>query len=280
MSAIEFRDVTLRLGSRNVLAEVSLEIATGELIGVLGPNGAGKTTLMRAVLGLVPAQTGTVRVFGWPARRGNPLIGYLPQTRSTGGHVRLSGREFVAAIANGHRLGVPFSGRAARAEIDRVLDLVDAAELAKRPLAHLSGGERQRLLLAQALIGRPQLLLLDEPLANLDLHYLDEVLALTKRLQEELRITILLSAHELNALLGIIDSVLYLGAGKAALGAVDEIVTAPVLSRLYGTEIEVIRARGRIFVMAGGHDVERDPHQHDDAPAARDPLLGVSSRNA
>lgn len=276
MSAIEFCDVTLRLGSRNVLSRVSLQIAAGEVIGVLGPNGAGKTTLMRALLGLVPAQTGTVLVFGHPAKGGNPALGYMPQTRSTGIHRRLSGREFVACVVNGHRLGMPFSGRAARTEVDRVLDLVDAAELARRPLADLSGGERQRLLLAQALIGRPQLLLLDEPLANLDMHFQAEVLALTKRLQEELRITILFSAHEVNAVLGIIDRVLYLADGKAALGAVDEIVTAPVLSRLYGTEIEVIRAQGRIFVMAGGHDVEHNPHQHDPALAAGDRLLGVS----
>jgi zinc/manganese transport system ATP-binding protein len=166
VNAIGFRDVALRLGGREVLADVSLEIATGEFVGVLGPNGAGKTTLMRAVLGLVPTSRGTIRVLGRLAARGNPAIGYIPQIRRSGSDLRLSGRGFVAAVVNGHRLGLPFATKAAHAEVDRVLDLVGAGDLARRPLAEMSGGEQQRLLLAQALIGRPQLLLLDEPLVR------------------------------------------------------------------------------------------------------------------
>ena len=128
VNAIEFRDVTLRLGGRDVLAGVSLEIATGEFVGVLGPNGAGKTTLMRAILGLVPASRGEIRVLGRPAARGNPAIGYMPQVRSSGSVLRLSGWDFVAGVVNGHRLGLPFASKAVRAEVDRVLDLVGARE--------------------------------------------------------------------------------------------------------------------------------------------------------
>ena len=280
MNAIEFRDVTLTLGGRDVLAGVSLEIAAGEFVGVLGPNGAGKTTLMRAVLGLVPASRGSIHVLGRRAARANSAVGYLPQVRGTSAELRLSGRDFVAAVVDGHRLGLPFPGRAARAEVDRVLDLVGARELARRLMAETSGGERQRLLLAQALIGRPRLLLLDEPLINLDLRYQGDVMALAKSLQAELGITILFSAHELNPLLGALDRVLYLGRGQAALGTVDEVITEPVLSRLYGTEIEVIRVKGRIFVMSGGHDVEREAHQHDDRPAHMSDLLGAAQGDA
>ena len=143
----------MRLGGRDVLAGISLKIASGEFVGVLGPNGAGKTTLMRAVLGLVPAASGAIRVLGRSAARGNPAVGYMPQVRSAGGHLRLTGWNFVAGIVDGHRMGLPFPGKAARSEVDRVLDLVGAVELARRPLIELSGGERQRLLLAQALIG-------------------------------------------------------------------------------------------------------------------------------
>ena len=267
MNAVEFRDVTLRLGGRDVLSGVSLEIAAGEFVGVLGPNGAGKTTLMRAILGLVPARSGEIRVLGRPAARGNPAIGYLPQLRSTAADLRLSGRDFVAAVVGGHRLGLPFPGRAARAEADRMLDLVGARGLARRPLAETSGGERQRLLLAQALVGNPRLLLLDEPLISLDPHFQGEVVELARRLQRELGITVLFSAHELNPLLGALDRVLYLGRGKAALGSVDEVITGPVLSRLYGSEIDVVRVQGRIFVMSGGQDMERDAHRHDHAAA-------------
>ena len=264
MNAIEFCDVTLIMGDRVVLAEVSLEIASREFVGVLGPNGAGKTTLMRAVLGLVPASRGSIRVLGHPAARGNPAVGYVPQLRSDVGTMRLSGWDFVARVVDGHRLGMPFPGKAARAEVDRVLDLVGAGELARRPLSETSGGERQRLLLAQALIGRPRLLLLDEPLLSLDPHFQRDTVELVKALQAELGITVLFSAHELNPLLGVLDRVLYLGRAQAALGTVDDVITGPVLSRLYGSEIDVVRLKGRIFVMSGGHDLERDAHRHDD----------------
>jgi zinc/manganese transport system ATP-binding protein len=263
VNAIEFRDVTLRLGNRDVLIGVDLEIAPGEFVGVLGPNGSGKTTLIRAVLGLIPAAGGAIRVLGRPPARGNPSVGYLPQVRNAVPHLRLTGWDFVAGTVNGHRLGLPLLGKAARAEVDRVLDLVGAGPLARRPWADISGGERQRLLLAQALIGRPKLLLLDEPLVNLDPHYQNEVVDLVGTIRDEQGVTVLFSAHELNPLLGVIDRVLYLGSGQAALGTVDEVVTAPVLSRLYGTKIEVFSVEGRIFVMSGRHDVERDIHRHE-----------------
>jgi zinc/manganese transport system ATP-binding protein len=260
---IELKDLTISLGGRQILTRVSLEIEVGAFIGVLGPNGSGKTTLMRALLGLVPVTNGEIRVLGKPVARGNPAIGYLPQVRSTGQQLRLTGWEFVAGVVNGHRLGLPILGRQARAEVARALDLVGASDLARYPLSEISGGERQRLLLAQALIGRPKLLMLDEPLANLDPHYQGEVVALTKTLQDELGLTILFTAHELNPLLGAIDRVLYLGNGQAALGTVDEVITTPVLSRLYGAEIDVVHVNGRIFVMLGQHDVEHEAHRHD-----------------
>ncbi len=264
MNAIEFRNVRLALGGRVILAGASLDIAAREFVGVLGPNGAGKTTLMRAVLGLVPPTQGAIRVLGQPAARGNPDVGYMPQGRGALASVRLSGWQFVAAVLNGHRLGLPFAGKQGGAEVDRVLDLVGARELAHRPLAETSGGERQRLLLAQALIGRPRLLLLDEPLISLDPHHQRSVVELAKSLQAELGITVLFSAHELNPILGVLDRVLYLGSGQAALGAVEDVITGPVLSLLYGSEIDVVRLQGRIFVMSGNRDMERDDHRHDD----------------
>ncbi len=267
MNAIELRDVRLALGGRVILDGVSLDIGAREFVGVLGPNGAGKTTLMRAILGLLPPTHGSIRVLGEPPARGNPAIGYMPQVRGAVGTMRLTGRDFVAGAIDGHRLGLPFPGKAGRAEVDRVLDLVGARDLARRPLAETSGGERQRLLLAQTLIGRPRLLLLDEPLISLDPRHQSVVVELTKSLQTELEIAVLFSAHELNPLLGALDRVLYLGSGHAALGTVDEVITGPVLSRLYGSEIDVVRLQGRIFVMSGSHDVEHDEHRHDDGSA-------------
>ena len=128
----------------------------------------------------------------------------------------------------------------------------------------MSGGERQRLLLSQALIGRPKLMLLDEPLISLDPAHQKSVVEIVRRLSVELKIAILFSAHEINPLLRAIDRVLYLGAGKAVLGAVDEVITGPVLSRLYGAEIEVVRVKDRVFVMAGDIEVESEAHRHED----------------
>ena len=261
-NVIELDRATIAIGRRDILRDTSFAIRRGEFIGLLGPNGAGKTTLMRAILGLLPPRSGSLRVFGRAPRRGNPQIGYLPQVRTVVPNLRVSGFDFVASSVHGERWGPPSISAADRRMIDKTLESVGAADLARRPLADMSGGERQRLLLAQALLGEPQLLLLDEPLISLDYRYQEAVIDLVRRFARERNITVLFSAHELNQLIGALDRVLYLGNGQAALGSVAEVATAPVLSQLYGTEIEVVRADGHIFVLSRGHDVERADHGH------------------
>ena len=263
MNIVELDHATISIGGRAVLADTSFAIRPGEFIGVLGPNGAGKTTLMRAILGLLPPRTGTLRVFGQTPQRGDRRIGYVPQTRTVLPDLRVRGFDFIASSLNGERWGLPSLARADRVMIDATLDAVGARDLADRPLSDMSGGERQRLLLTQALIGAPQLLLLDEPLISLDQRHQEVVIDVVRQACRERGITVLFSAHELNQLLGVLDRVLYLGGGQAVLGAVDEVVTAPVLSRLYGTDINVVRADGHIFVMSRGRDVERTDHLHD-----------------
>lgn len=263
MSALRFENVVLRLGGRTILDGASFAVEEGELIGVLGANGAGKTTMMRAALGLIAPTSGRIDVLGRPAARGGANVGYMPQNRGAVGGLRLTGHDIVVSAAMGTRFGFHRVTREIGAEVGRVLDLVGASELAKRPLDELSGGERQRLLLSQALLGRPRLLLLDEPLISLDPAHQAAVVEIARRLRDELKIAILFSAHELNPLVNAIDRVLYLGAGAAVIGKVDEVVTGPVLSRLYGAEIEVVRVKNRIFVMAGEVEVERDAHRHE-----------------
>ena len=263
MNAVALDHVSLRIGGRTVLDDVSFAIETGEFIGVLGPNGAGKTTLMRAILGLLQPASGAVRVFGHSPERGDPAIGYLPQIRTVQPDLRVRGFDFIASSLNGHRWGLPSLGRDDHALIDETLAAVGAQDLALRPLCEMSGGERQRLLLAQALMGRPKLLLLDEPLISLDARHQEVAIAVVRKVCRERGITVLFSAHELNQLLGTLDRVLYLGNKQAVLGRVDDVVTAPVLSRLYGTDINVVRADGHIFVMSRGLDVERADHMHE-----------------
>jgi zinc/manganese transport system ATP-binding protein len=264
MSVIELDHASIAIGGRDILVDTSFAIQRGEFIGLLGPNGAGKTTLMRAILGLLPPRAGSLRVFGRPPRRGNSQIGYLPQVRTVVPDLRVGGFDFIASSVHGERWGLPSLTGADRRMIEKTLIAVGAADLAGRPLSDMSGGERQRLLLAQALLGEPQLLLLDEPLISLDYRYQEAVIDLVRRFARERNITVLFSAHELNQLIGTLDRVLYLGNGHAALGTVAEVATAPVLSQLYGTEIEVVRANGHIFVLSRGRDVERADHGHDD----------------
>ena len=262
-SAVELDHASIKIRNRAVLADASFAIKPGEFIGVLGPNGAGKTTLMRAILGLLPPSAGTLRVFGRAPQRGHAHIGYLPQLRTVLPDLRVRGLDFIGSSLHGERWGLPSLSKAERITIEATLDSVGARELARRPLSEMSGGERQRLLLAQALIGNPKLLLLDEPLISLDARHQEVVIDVVRQVCRERGITVLFSAHELNQLLGAIDRVLYLGNGRAVLGTVEEVVTAPVLSKLYGTDIEVVRAGGHIFVMSRGRDVERDDHTHD-----------------
>ncbi|HZZ25316.1 MAG TPA: ATP-binding cassette domain-containing protein [Roseiarcus sp.] len=264
MSALTFDNVTIRLGGRDILSAASFAIEEGEFVGMLGANGAGKTTLMRAALGLVPTASGGIAVLGRQATRGNAQIGYMPQNRGAIAGLRLAGWDVVASSAIGARFGLVTLDQATRREIDWALDEVGARDLARRSIGELSGGERQLVLLSQALIGKPRLIMLDEPLISLDPAHQKSVVEIARRICDDLKVAILFSAHELNPLVNAIDRVLYLGGGEAVIGAVDEVVTGPVLSRLYGAPIEVVRVKNRFYVMAGDVDVERDAHRHDD----------------
>jgi len=263
LSALEFDHVTIRLGGRNILSAASFAIDEGEFVGMLGANGAGKTTLMRAALGLVALSAGEIAVLGEPATRGNARIGYMPQNRGAIAGLRLTGWDVVASSAIGARFGFVALDKATRREIDWALEEVGARELAQRSIDELSGGERQLVLLSQALIGRPRLIMLDEPLISLDPAHQKTVVETARRICDTLKVAILFSAHELNPLVNAIDRVLYLGGGEAVIGAVDEVVNGPVLSRLYDAPIEVVKVKGRYYVMAGDVDVERDAHRHD-----------------
>lgn len=265
MTAIELRHLTLRRGEREVLSAVDATVGAGEFIGVLGPNGSGKTTLLQALLGLLPPAAGEIRVFGEAPRRGNPIAGYLPQKRASLADLRLCGWDFVASAYDGHRWGLPLLSAEGRREVVWALETVEARALAERPVNQLSGGELQRLLLAQALLGKPKLLLLDEPLISLDPRYQQTVVAIVKRAQQALGMTVLFTAHELNPLLPAMDRVLYLGRGSAALGTVEEVMTSAVLSRLYGAPIDVLRVKDRIIVVAAHGEVEAEAHRHDEA---------------
>ncbi len=258
------RGVDVWLSGRKILDGVSFEIAAGEFTGLIGANGAGKTTLFRVILGLQAASAGDVLLGGAPRSRHHRLIGYVPQKFLLDPDMPLRARDLVGLGIDAHRLGIPWPSRARRALIDEMLEAVDARGFADARVGHLSGGEQQRVLIAHALIGRPKLLLLDEPLANLDLRAGQEVVALLSRIASEQRIAVLISAHEMNPLLPVMDRIVYLAGGRAASGTTEEVVRADVLSELYGSHVDVLNVHGRVLVVAGAGDAS-DLHGHEAA---------------
>ncbi len=245
--------VAVSLGGRPVLRDVSMAVAPGEFIGVIGSNGAGKTTLLRIILGLLRADSGHVMVEGKEVRRGNRAIGYVPQKAQLDPDTPLRGRDFVALGIDGERWGMPLPSLARRQRVDDALASVGARAYADAPIGRLSGGEQQRLLIAQALLTAPKILLLDEPLSNLDLRSASEIVQLFARVGRAHGVAVLLVAHDVNPLVGVMDRVLYLADGRSAVGPVDEVVTSSVLGRLYGYPIDVLHVRGRVVVVAGEH---------------------------
>ena len=261
---LSVQGVGVRLSGRETLRDVSFAIRPGEFTGLIGSNGAGKTTLFRVILGLQPPSAGRVLIDGRPRSHRNPLIGYVPQKFLLDPDMPLRARDLVGLGIDAHRFGIPRPSRARRALIEQMLEAVGAGDFADARVGLLSGGEQQRVLIAHALIARPKLLLLDEPLANLDLRAGQEVVALLARIAAEHRIAVLISAHEMNPLLPVMDRIVYIAGGRAASGTTAEVVRADVLSELYGSHVDVLNVHGRVLVVAGAGDAS-DLHGHDAA---------------
>ncbi len=253
-----------RIGANTVWSDVDLTIAEGEFAAILGPNGAGKTTLLRVLLGELPLTAGSASVLGRAPGAASGQIGYLPQRRHFDASTRIRGIDLVRLGLDGARWGLPLR-RSWRERVQEAIDLVGADEYASRPIGRLSGGEQQRLLIAQALISRPKVLILDEPLDSLDLPNQTSVAALLARICRQQRVSVLLVAHDVNPLLTYLDRVVYFGAGHAAVGTPREVITADTLTRLYGVPVEVLRAAdGRLVVVglpeAPAHHSDRHEH--------------------
>lgn len=245
----------VRLGNRTILNEVTFTLAPGDFMGVIGSNGAGKTTLLKVLLGLIAPSHGSVCVFGHAPRRGDRAIGYVPQHQSLDPDLPLRARDFVRLGLDGDRWGFSLRHDGSDALVEETLAAVGADSYADAPVGRLSGGEQQRLSLAQALIGNPRLLLLDEPLANLDLRSRRDIVALVRQVSRDRDIAVLFVAHDVNPLLDSLDHVLYLAGGQSVCGTVDEVIQSEVMSRLYGFPVTVVRAEGHILVVGA--------HEHD-----------------
>ena len=268
-AAVTFEQAAVRLGHRTIWSAVSLTIERSEFVALLGPNGAGKSTLVQAVLGLLPLSAGRATVLGQKPGDANSSIGYLPQRRNFDAGVRIRGVDVVRLGLDGARWGLPLPWLPSRAKaagrVAEVIELVGASGYAREPIGELSGGEQQRLLIAQALVRRPALLLLDEPLDSLDLANQGAVAALLRRICRDENVAVLLVAHDINPILSYLDRVVYLARGSAVEGRPEEVISSRTLSQLYGAPIEVLRASDGRLVVVGQPEapfVHGDRHAH------------------
>ncbi|MGH9030471.1 MAG: metal ABC transporter ATP-binding protein [Acidimicrobiales bacterium] len=248
-NVLSVEGVGVVLSGRRVLQDVSFSVAAGEFTGLIGSNGAGKTTLLRVILGLQRPGAGRVNL----ATRSGPSrsIGYVPQKVLLDADLPMRARDLVELGVDGHRFGIPLRPKLRRERAEEMLVAVGADAFADSRAGQLSGGELQRVLIAHALVSRPQLLLLDEPLANLDLRSGQEIIALLHSVATEQRVAVLLTAHEMNPLLPVMDRIVYLAGGRAATGTTDEVVRSDVLSKLYRHHVDVVRVHGRVLVVVG-----------------------------
>ncbi|MDP9116742.1 MAG: ATP-binding cassette domain-containing protein [Actinomycetota bacterium] len=262
---VSVSSAAVAIGGRTIWTDVSLRVHPGEFIAVLGPNGVGKSTLLKVVLGLVPISAGHVQVLGDRPGRRNDRIGYVPQRRAFDPATRIRGVDIVRLGLDGDRWGTPLpgwlrgaAGRRASDRVNEVIALVGATGYAHRPIGQCSGGEQQRLLIAQALVRRPDLLVLDEPLDSLDVPNQASVSALIQQVCRSQNVAVLLVAHDVNPILPYLDQVIYLAHGGAVMGRPEEVITAQTLSMLYSTPVDVLRDRTGRLVVVGQPDAHAE----------------------
>ncbi|HJT10542.1 MAG TPA: ATP-binding cassette domain-containing protein [Candidatus Nitrosotalea sp.] len=235
---------------RTVWQGANFSFVRGELVAVIGPNGAGKTLLMRLLLGLQQPIRGTIETFNSQPKRGNPKIGYVPQRHLIDNDTNIECIELVRLAFSGNHWGFGLSSKNERKIALEALEAVGATELAHQPLSALSGGELQRIFLAEALVSNPEILLLDEPLSNLDIRRAKELVQLVNKVVRSRNVTALLVAHDINPLLPFLDKVVYMANGKVAIGKPKDVLTSESLTALYGVHIEVIRdSRGNVAII-------------------------------
>jgi zinc transport system ATP-binding protein len=223
-NALEVERLSVRLGGAEILRDLSFTVEERSALAVIGPNGAGKTVLFKALIGAVPYQ-GTVR---WaPGTR----IGYVPQKLDIERDLPVAGRDFLLAK-------VAVSG-ASRGDVDRVLELVSLPRgVARQPIGTFSGGQFQRLLLAAALVGRPTVLLFDEPTAGVDEPGEERLYEMIRRVQEAEGLTLLLISHELSVVYRDATNVLCLSREQPCFGPPEELLTPERIAQVYGTPLK------------------------------------------
>jgi ABC-type Mn2+/Zn2+ transport system ATPase subunit len=253
--------VTCGYGSEAVLVDVDLAIGAGEFIGIVGPSGAGKTTALRVIAGSMRPAQGSV------TRRAGLRMAYVPQVETINWSFPVTVHECVLmARVNGRRL--PWASRAERSEVASVLERLDIGDLAERHIRELSGGQQQRVFIARALLGEPELLLMDEPTSGVDVRLRHEILHLLDDLNAR-GLAIVLSTHDLNGIAAHLPRVVCLNRSVIGDGVPQDVLSAEVLERTYGASMEVLVHGGMPVVVDTfrRHPPHAHHEPHDEAHA-------------
>ncbi|MBT1174837.1 ABC transporter ATP-binding protein [Bifidobacterium sp. LC6] len=257
---IVFQDAAVKRGDHVIWQHGTFSIPYGSVTAIVGTNGAGKTTMMKAELGLLPLAAGSLHVLGKPAGEANHRIGYVPQSYVANVDSNLTAEQSVLLGLTGTRFGIHPVTRAQRAKVREAMEFIGIADKAKYRLSELSGGLRQRVAIAQALVCDPKLLMLDEPLANLDLASQRATVHVLARLNKELGMTIQVVAHDLNMLLPILTGAVYLLDGHPHYADMGKVLDSDLLTHLYGTQVQVVTTpQGDMFVTPTPDEPENQP---------------------
>jgi ABC-type Mn2+/Zn2+ transport system ATPase subunit len=256
MNVVEFDGVTVRKGRALLLDGISFRVARDEFVGIVGPNGAGKTTLLNVIAGFERFE-GALHLFGrretWARGRGTRLrVGYVPQSFPVDPAFPILASEAVMTGLAG-RIGLFRSpGREDREKAMRLMEAMRVSHLADRPLGQLSGGERQKVSLARAILQEPEILLMDEPTANLDIAVQKEVLAVVDGIHRDRGLTLLYVTHDFTMIPAGVRRVLLLDRGRAAFdGGIGDALSGERLSGLFRTPLDTFVRNGRRFVSHG-----------------------------
>ena len=253
---ITFDHATLGYGRRVVLSDISFEIDAGDFLGLVGPNGAGKTTILRAILGSLSPLSGTV------SKAPTLRFGYVPQRDSVDYNFPLKVLD-VVMMGRYDRIGL--MRRPARGDRDRAcaaLEHVGIANLAEQPLGALSGGQKQRALIARALVGEPNVLVLDEPTNGMDLVSTTQILGLVRELHERDNLTVLMVSHALNEVANYVERIALVVERGFRIGAVGDIMTETTLTQMYGIAVDVDVMDGHRIVVARRPAGDIGVHRH------------------
>lgn len=259
-SSVQFKNATLRFGNRTLWENLDVSIKNGEFIAVLGPNGSGKTTFLKVLLGLQPLTHGTVLVNGQAAGADNQRIGYVPQQKNFDRWLPIRGRDLVHLGLDGNRFGFTHRPGSTKQAIDDAIAAVGASSYADMPIGLLSGGEQQRLRIAQSIVGKPDLLICDEPLLSLDVTAQGAITNLLNSYRKQSDATIIFVTHEINPILPYVDRVLYIANGQWVIDSPERVLQSRTLSRLYGSSIDVVKTHGRLIVIGAEEAAQTGGH--------------------